>query len=92
MSDPPPNPPYVADQLGQVHAYVVSKTGLKHPTIALYSTSTTGGTASLKAGIAQAKGAGFKVVYAKANLPATVTDYTPYVQQWMTANSGNSPQ
>ena len=39
-----------------------------------------------------ATGTGFKVVYSKGVLPATVSDYTPYVDQWMAANNGKAPQ
>jgi ABC-type branched-subunit amino acid transport system substrate-binding protein len=86
------NPPRVADALQPIFTYAKAKTGTAHPTFLAFSSDTqSGGTAASQNAIA-AKGAGFKVVYAKGVLPTTVSDYTPYVDQWMTANSGKPPQ
>jgi ABC-type branched-subunit amino acid transport system substrate-binding protein len=86
------NPPRVADALGPLYKYSKTKTGSTKPTFLAFSSDTqSGGTAAGQNAIA-AKGAGFKVVYSKGVLPATVSDYTPYVEQWMTSNNGKPPQ
>ena len=85
------NPPYVADAWANLYQYVSKKSGNTKPTTVLVSADNQAGKDALNRNVNQAKGAGFKVVFAKANLPEEVSDYTPYVQQWMTANNGKPP-
>jgi ABC-type branched-subunit amino acid transport system substrate-binding protein len=86
------NPPRVADALGPIYKYATTKTGSTKPTFLAFSSDTQSGETAASQNAIAAKGAGFKVVYSKGALPATVSDYTPYVEQWMTANNGKPPQ
>ena len=88
----PSNPPVMPNTYAQYYGYVKAKTGTSHPTDAIFSGDVASGATSVKLATVSAKGAGFKVVYAKANLPVAASDYTPYVQQLMTANHGKQPQ
>lgn len=88
----PQSPPVVSDVYGQFYNYVKAKTGSAHPTMAVFSNGNASGSNSAKTSTVAAKGAGFKVVYNKASIPTTASDYTPYVQQLMTADSGKPPQ
>ncbi len=56
--------------------------------MAVFSNGNASGSNSAKTSTVAAKGAGFNVVYNKASIPTTASDYTPYVQQLMTANNG----
>jgi ABC-type branched-subunit amino acid transport system substrate-binding protein len=87
----PENPKVVGDTYSGLYKYLVQKTGHKHPTAVLVSNDNQSGKSALNRSIVQAKGAGFKVVYAKAEVPEQSTDYSPYVQKWMTANNGKPP-
>jgi ABC-type branched-subunit amino acid transport system substrate-binding protein len=86
-----PNPTYMTDTYGQYYKYVSEKVSKKHPTIANLSQDMESGQAVIKYIPISAAGAGFKVVYSKANLPVSVADYTPYVQEIMSADNGNPP-
>jgi ABC-type branched-subunit amino acid transport system substrate-binding protein len=86
------NPPRVADALQPIFKYAAAKTGAAHPTFLAFSSDTQSGSTAATQNAIAAKGAGFKVVYSKGDVPTTVADYTPYVEQWMTANSGKPPQ
>jgi ABC-type branched-subunit amino acid transport system substrate-binding protein len=86
------NPPRVADALQPIFNYAKSKTGAASPTFLAFSADTQSGETAASQNAIAAKGAGFKVVYSKGVLPMTVSDYTPYVEQWMTAASGKPPQ
>ena len=88
----PSNPPVMPNTYAQYYGYVKAKTGSSHPTDAIFSGDVASGATSVKLATVSAKGAGFRVVYAKANLPVAASDYTPYVQQLMTANHGKQPQ
>jgi ABC-type branched-subunit amino acid transport system substrate-binding protein len=88
----PQNPPVVPSVYGQFYNYVKAKTGSAHPTMAVFSNDNASGSNSAKTSTVAAKGAGFNVVYNKASIPTTASDYTPYVQQLMTANNGKQPQ
>jgi ABC-type branched-subunit amino acid transport system substrate-binding protein len=85
------DPPYVADAWAGLYEYVSEKTGKKKPTTVMAARDSQAGTDAVSRNADQAKGAGFKVVYAKATLPEQVSDYTPYVQEWMKANGGEPP-
>jgi ABC-type branched-subunit amino acid transport system substrate-binding protein len=88
----PTAPPVMSNTYGKYYSYVTAKTGSAHPTDALFSSNDQSGATSVKLSTVSAKGAGFNVVYAKASVPTTASDYTPYVQQLMTANHGKQPQ
>jgi ABC-type branched-subunit amino acid transport system substrate-binding protein len=88
----PQNPPVMPDTYGQYYSYVKGKTGSAHPTMAIFSNDNASGSNSAKLSTVSAKGAGFNVVYNKANIPTAASDYTPYVQQLLTSNKGKQPQ
>jgi branched-chain amino acid transport system substrate-binding protein len=87
----PADPPTAIDNYSAAYAYVSKKTGNKKPTIVLFSNDNQSGKNSTKVAASSAQGAGFKVVYAKGSVPQTASDYTPYVQDFMTANGGKQP-
>jgi ABC-type branched-subunit amino acid transport system substrate-binding protein len=87
----PSDPKVVPDLYGARYEYVKQKSGEKSPTIAMFSNDNQSGTSAMKNASTAAAGAGFKVVYAKPVIPLTVTDYTPYVQDFMTADNGKPP-
>lgn len=89
---PPKNPPVSSDTYGQYYNYVKARTGSTRPTFAVFSNDAEGGATSVSLSTVAAKGAGFKVVYAKANIPLTIADFTPYVQQLLSSNNGKQPQ
>jgi ABC-type branched-subunit amino acid transport system substrate-binding protein len=87
----PDTPPWVPDLTGEVYKYVSAKTGKAHPSAVVFTNDNESGQKTAKFdGIATA-GAGFNVVYAKGSLPMVVSDYTPYVQQWLTSDGGKQP-
>jgi ABC-type branched-subunit amino acid transport system substrate-binding protein len=88
----PANPPVVPNTYGQFYNYVKAKTGASKPTMAIFSNDNASGANSVKHSTVAAKGAGFNVVYNEAKVPTTASDYSPYVQQLMTSNSGKQPQ
>jgi ABC-type branched-subunit amino acid transport system substrate-binding protein len=83
--------PVAVDYFGLLHKYVSEKTGKRAPTLALFS----GDTQSAKVAVTQeasaAQGAGFNVVYAQGDLPTVTSDYSPFIQQWLTSNGGQQP-
>ncbi len=88
----PTTPPVMSNTYSKYYSYVKAKTGSAHPTDALFSSNDQSGATSVKLSTVSAKGAGFNVVYAKASVPTTASDYTPYVQQLLTSNHGKQPQ
>ena len=87
----PANPPYEPDTFANEYKYVSQKSGKKHPSIVLFSNDNQSGKNSTRLSASAAQGAGFKVVYAKGTVPITVSDYTPYVQEWLAADGGKQP-
>jgi len=81
----------VPDGYADMYSYVKAKTGSSHPTIALFSADNASGALAAKLQTVSFKGAGFHVVYARAMIPPVASDYTPYVQQLMTAANGKQP-
>ena len=57
----------------------------------IFSNDNQSGQNATKFNASEAEGAGFDVVYAKGSVPVTASDYTPYVQQWLTAAHGKAP-
>ena len=88
----PSSPPVMSNTYRQFYTYVSAKTGSAHPTMALFSNDNASGSNSAKLATVSAKGAGFSVVYNKAAVPTTASDYTPYVQQLLSSNNGKQPQ
>ena len=88
----PSAPPVMSNTYRQFYTYVSAKTGSAHPTMALFSNDNASGSNSAKLATVSAKGAGFNVVYNKAAVPTTASDYTPYVQQLLSSNNGKQPQ
>lgn len=87
----PDAPQSLPDGFGQIYKYVNQKSGNAHPTMVLFSNDNQSGKNSVKFDASEAQGAGFNVVYAKGSVPITTSDYTPYVQQWLTAAGGKAP-
>ena len=88
----PSAPKAMPDTYREFYAYVSDKLGKKNPTVASFSSDTTSGQNSTKFSSFQLKGAGFDVVSAKGSVPPPpVSDYTPYVQQILTADHGKAP-
>ena len=81
----------VPDGYSDLYNYVKAKTGSSRPTVALFSANNASGAQAAKVQTVSFKGAGFNVVYARAAVPPVATDYTPYVQQLMTAANGKQP-
>jgi len=88
----PSAPKDMPDTYRELYAFVTKQIGKTSPTVASFSSDTTSGHNSTKFSTFQLKGAGFNVVYAKGSVPPPpVSDYTPYVQQLMTADGGKAP-
>jgi ABC-type branched-subunit amino acid transport system substrate-binding protein len=87
----PDDPPYVSDNYAGLYAYVSEKTGKKAPTVASFSNDNESGKLSTEQQSVGLAGAGFDVVYKKANVPMTTSDYTPYVQELLSSADGDQP-
>jgi ABC-type branched-subunit amino acid transport system substrate-binding protein len=87
----PSDPPYVSDNYAGLYEYVTGKTGKKKPTVASFSNDNESGTLATDLQSVGLEGAGFEVVYKKANLPMTTSDYTPYVQELLKSANGKQP-
>jgi len=95
---PPGNPPkYVGNTWGElVNAQLKAqgKGGAKGKTAAVISENNDSGKIGVGVIAATAEAVGMKVVYQQAAVtppPATVGDYSPYVQALMTSNNGQPP-
>jgi len=87
----PADPAVMPDSYGNLFAYVSELTGEDNPSIVLFSNDNQSGQNSTRFGSTAAAGAGFDVVYAEGSVPLTTSDYTPYVQEWLTADGGEQP-
>jgi ABC-type branched-subunit amino acid transport system substrate-binding protein len=88
----PQHPKEMPDTGRNIYAYATEKLGKDKPTAALFSSDTESGKNSVKFQTAIFEGAGFDVVYAEGLVPPPpVADYTPYVQELLTADGGNPP-
>jgi ABC-type branched-subunit amino acid transport system substrate-binding protein len=87
----PDQPPYVSDNYAGLYSYVSGKTGKKSPTVASFSNDNESGKLSTEQQSVGLEGAGFDVVYKKANVPMTTSDYTPYVQELLSSADGKQP-
>jgi ABC-type branched-subunit amino acid transport system substrate-binding protein len=87
-----PKPEIVPDLGRHLYNYSSQKLGKKHPTLALIANDTTTGQTTLNITKVAYVGRGFDLVYGKANVPMPpVGDYTPFVQQLITADNGKQP-
>lgn len=88
----PNKPKRMPDSARNQYKYVSEKTGKKHPTAALISGDTRAGHDAARFQASAYQGRGFDVVYAKGVVPLPpVSDYTPYVQDVLTAEDGDPP-
>jgi hypothetical protein len=83
-------PKEMPDGLGLLYKYVSGKTGKPHPSIVLFSGDSQSGK-NVRFDASEAEGVGFDVVYAKGSVQVPTSDYTPYVQEWLTAAGGSQP-
>lgn len=87
----PTAPKAMPDTYAGNYAYVAEKTGKTHPSIAMIASDSQSGKDAAKYQATSMEGAGFKVVYTKGTVPAEASDYTPYIQDLMHADSGHQP-
>ena len=93
-----PNPPtYPGNTWGELvnkQLQAQGKGGAKGKTAAVIAENNDSGKSGVEVISATALAVGMKVVYSEASMPAapaTVTDYSPYVQALMTSNGGQPP-
>jgi branched-chain amino acid transport system substrate-binding protein len=87
----PEHPKVVPDNARHIYEYARETTGKEHPTAALFSSDSESGK-SIGNHAAYFEGAGFDVVFAEPLVPLPpVADYTPYVQEILTADGGKAP-
>jgi ABC-type branched-subunit amino acid transport system substrate-binding protein len=87
-----PEPTVAVDYAGKIYSYASSKLGNEHPTIAVLANDTETGKNSNRLYQTASKGVGFDVVYSKATVPPPpVGDFSPYVQELLTADNGKAP-
>jgi hypothetical protein len=79
------------DLYANFYKYMQTKSTNAHPTLALISGDIASGKASAKYQATAFQGAGFKVLYAKGVIPVDASDYTPYVQELLSVDSGHQP-
>ena len=87
----PNDPPYVPDAYVSAYKFFSAKLGIAHPSLAVVSGDLESCQLAANFQASAAVGDGFKVVYAQGSLPQTVSDYTPYVQRWLTSAGGGQP-
>ena len=87
----PSNPSVMPDSYENLFKFTAMKSGKQKPSIVLFSNDNQSGKNSARFQATSAQGAGFNVVYAKGSVPITTSDYTPYVQAWLTADGGKPP-
>jgi ABC-type branched-subunit amino acid transport system substrate-binding protein len=87
----PAEPPVMPDSYRNLYSYVSEKTGKDEPSIVLFSNDNQSGQNSVRFQSASAEGAGFDVVYAEGVVPLATSDYSPYVQDWLSADVGEQP-
>jgi branched-chain amino acid transport system substrate-binding protein len=87
----PSDPPTMPDTYGKLYDYISEKTGKTNPTVVMFSNDSTAGKNTTKFQASAAAGAGFDVLYAKGEFPDTTSDFTPYIQKWITADDGHAP-
>jgi ABC-type branched-subunit amino acid transport system substrate-binding protein len=75
------------------YKYVSKESGKKHPTVAILGLDSATGVNAARIHALQLQASGLDVVSLKTNAPATgtISDYSPYVQQLLTAADGSPP-
>jgi ABC-type branched-subunit amino acid transport system substrate-binding protein len=81
----------VPDTYAGVYTYVSKKTGKQHPSVVLINNDTATGKSNAITIASQMSGDGFNMVSVRADLPSTVSDFTPFIQRWIKADSGKQP-
>jgi branched-chain amino acid transport system substrate-binding protein len=87
----PNDPPVMPDSYRHLYEYVSEESGEDEPSIVLFSNDNQSGQNSTRLQATGAEGAGFDVVYAEGAVPLQVSDYSPYVQDWLSADGGDEP-
>jgi ABC-type branched-subunit amino acid transport system substrate-binding protein len=87
----PSNPSFVTDEFHNTYTYLTKKLGKQHPTFITIGNDNLAGQNATRIYADAAKGVGFDVVAQKPVMPNTTSDYTPYAQQILTADSGKAP-
>jgi ABC-type branched-subunit amino acid transport system substrate-binding protein len=85
------DPPVMPDFYSGLYDIVKQTTGKASPSMVIFSSDGETGQNTARFQSASAGGAGFNVVYAKGVVPVTVTDYSPYITQWLRADNGKAP-
>jgi ABC-type branched-subunit amino acid transport system substrate-binding protein len=85
-----PSPSFVGDKYAALYKYAVSTTGSQHPSLLMFTEDTAAGQSGLKQAVTSSSGIGFQVIKGE-NLPQNATDFTPYIQSWLTAAGGKAP-
>jgi len=87
----PSDPPKLPDYYNALYSYVSEKTGEDEPSIALFGGDSQTSSDAVQHAAVSAVGAGFDVVYSEGVVPATTSDYSPYVQDWLSTDDGDEP-
>jgi ABC-type branched-subunit amino acid transport system substrate-binding protein len=90
----PANPTKLPSSAAELLKKQLATKGIAKPTIAIQGTDSDAGKKAVQYLASEYDGAGFDVVYAKGSVPsppAVVGDFSPYVQQLLTANNGKQP-
>ncbi len=88
----PSAPKLMPDNGKPSYTYVSQTTGKKHPTLLIFGDDLQAGKDAAKYQATSYKGAGYDVVSVNTELPPPpVSDYTPYVQKYLTSNNGKAP-
>jgi ABC-type branched-subunit amino acid transport system substrate-binding protein len=87
----PADPSVMPDSSAELYTYVSAKTAKKSPSVAVFSSDILSGKNAARFQASSVEGAGFNVVYARGSVPVVTSDYSPYVQQWLSADGGKQP-
>ncbi|WP_261567310.1 ABC transporter substrate-binding protein [Frankia gtarii] len=87
----PASPQVIPDTYARAYKYLSAKAGTPHPSLVLVSDDSQAGKNVARFQASAAEGAGFTVVDARGNVPTVTSDFTPYVQKWLSANRGKQP-
>jgi ABC-type branched-subunit amino acid transport system substrate-binding protein len=87
----PQTPSFVNDNFHTLYDYVSKQMNKKHPTFLSIGNDNASGKNAARIFAQTAQGTGFDVIGIQDSLPNTVSDYSPYVKDFMTANNGKPP-
>jgi hypothetical protein len=86
------DPAWVGDTARVPYAYVRERSGARHPTAMIVTTDEASGKRTARQAAVAYAGAGFDVLGVRSSIPVPApSDYTPYVQQVMSADHGHAP-